>query len=315
MTNTRLYVNAQPLRCFVAVATENGVSRAAEKVSLSQSAVSLQIKHLEDSIGIALFDRTSKGLALNANGEALLPFAKSCLDELEAFGAAAERLAGTARETLRIGTILDPEFTRLGALVGALAGLSPGLVVELHHGTSDDALARISRRELDAGFYLDALDHPEPTGPAACDASGRPQRFDVLRLRQFVYRVAAPPGWETRVLGKGWPQLAQLPWLATPAASAHRRLLAPVFDRLGVEPRRSAVANEESLTLNLIGAGAGLGLVREDVVKRESASRKLVVADTVRLDCVMSFVALRGRSEASPLREAWNALREIWRTA
>lgn len=312
MANTRLYVNAQPLRCFVTVATESGISRAAEKVNLSQSAVSLQIKHLEDSLGISLFDRTSKGLVLNANGEALLPFAKSCLDDLEAFGAAAERIAGTARETLRIGTILDPEFTRLGSLLGALARTNPGLVVELHHGTSDDALARISRRELDAGFYLDARDHPEPTGPAACDASGRPQRFDVLVLQQFVYRVAAPPGWEAKVLGKGWAQLAQLPWLATPAASAHRRLLAPVFERLRVEPRRSAVANQESLTLDLIGAGAGLGLVRDDVVRREGASRKLVIADAVHLDCVMSFVALRGRAESSPLRQTWDALREIW---
>ena len=72
------------------------------------------------------------------------------------------------------------------------------------------------------------------------------------------------------------------------------------------------MANQEQLTLDLIGAGAGLGLVREDVVLREAAQRRLVIADTVKLDCVMSFVALRGRSQLLPLRQAWEGMQQVW---
>ena len=68
------------LRSFVAVADCGGVTRAAGVLHLTQSAVSMQLKRLEESLDISLFDRSGRGIALTAAGEQLLAYARKMLD-------------------------------------------------------------------------------------------------------------------------------------------------------------------------------------------------------------------------------------------
>ena len=145
----------QTLRAFVAVAREGNVSRAAQRLHLSQPAVSLQLKTLAEATGLQLFTRTPQGMALTRDGAALLPLADRALAALADFGQAAAALHQTVRGTLRIGTILDPEFTRLGAFLKQLVETAPQVHTELGQGMSGDVLARIARGELDVGFFLD----------------------------------------------------------------------------------------------------------------------------------------------------------------
>lgn len=67
------------LRSFMMVAETGGVTRAAEKLHLTQSAVSMQLKRLEESLGLALMDRAGRGIALTSQGELLLSYAKRIL--------------------------------------------------------------------------------------------------------------------------------------------------------------------------------------------------------------------------------------------
>ena len=307
--------SVQTLRCFVMVGRERSISKAVAKLHLSQSAVSLQLKNLEQMLGFTLLHRTPQGLVLTGSGQALLGHAEAFLDAAETFSSAAASLGGTIEQVLRIGTILDSDFIQLGGLLNGLAELAPGLRIELRHGMSDDALARVARRELDVGFYLDSPENAAPIGPATLDATGKAQHFHVLPLKRFVYRVAAPAGWEQQVLGKDWRCLAQLPWLSTPAASAHRRLLKGVFDPLEIDPRRSAAVDKEDSALDMLIAGAGLSLVREDVAQRESKLRQFVIADKVKLECVLSFMCLESRRSEPPIAAAWEALERAWRSS
>ncbi len=64
------------LRSFVAVADAGGVTRAAGFLNLTQSAVSMQIKRLEEALDLALLDRTGRGVALTPSGEQLLSYAR-----------------------------------------------------------------------------------------------------------------------------------------------------------------------------------------------------------------------------------------------
>ena len=153
-----LPTDPQTLRAFVAVAREGNVSRAALRLHLSQPAVSLQLKSLAQATGLQLFTRTPHGLALTPDGVALLPQAEKALAALADFGHAAQRLQNTVRGRLRIGTILDPEFTRLGAFLKQLVESAPQIETELRQGMSGDVLAQIGRGELDVGFYLVPLD-------------------------------------------------------------------------------------------------------------------------------------------------------------
>ena len=292
----------QTLRAFVAVAREGQVSRAAERLHLSQPAVSLQLKSLAESTGLVLFTRTPHGLMLTADGAALLPQAEKALAALADFGQAARSLHSTVRGRLRIGTILDPEFTRLGSFLRELVERAPQIETELRQGMSGEVLAQIGRDELDVGFYLGLDRELQDPGPYA-----------LRVLSRFSYRVLAPAGWGEQVLGRDWKALAALPWISTPPASAHHRLLAGVFGPLGVSPRQVARVDQEASMLDLVRSGVGLSLVRESIAITEAQARGLVVADRGSLDCHRCFACLRSRRSDPVVDMAWSALAQVWR--
>jgi DNA-binding transcriptional LysR family regulator len=325
-------MDIQTLRIFAAVAREGNLSRAADKLALTQPAVSLQIKGLQAATGLTLFTRSAQGMNLTRDGAALLPLAEKVLAAQGDFKNAAAGLHTQVRGRLRIGTILDPEFTRLGAFLKVLVETAPQVETELRQLMSGDVLAQIDRGELDVGFYLggpaQARAHPASsqsnrdtaqTGreKVAID-SGAIQRPDLApqfafrELMHFTYRVLAPAGWGPRVLGKDWKALAALPWIATPPASAHHRLLAGVFEPLGVEPRRVALVDQEASMLDLVKSGVGLSLVRDSIAMRESQSAGLVIADQVSLQSVLGFVSLHTQRQAPVVASAWQALDAVW---
>jgi DNA-binding transcriptional LysR family regulator len=302
---TAAALDLQILRAFVHAAREGSVSRAAERLHLTQPAVSLQLKRLAEETGLQLFTRTPHGLALTADGAALLPQAERVLAAVGDLQQAARNLQGTVRGALRIGTILDPEFTRLGVFLRELVESAPQIETELRHGMSGTVLAQVLRGELDVGFHLDTDNTND--GDAAASAP-----FAARTLTRFTYRVVAPAGWGPQVLGRDWKALAALPWLATPPESAHHRLLNKVFGPLGLSPRRAALVDQEASMLDLLKSGVGLSLLRDSIAIRESQSHGLVMADRVQLDCALRFVSLAARRNEPVIASAWNALARAW---
>jgi DNA-binding transcriptional LysR family regulator len=300
---TAAALDLQILRAFVLAAREGSVSRAAERLHLTQPAVSLQLKRLAEETGLQLFTRTPHGLALTADGAALLPQAERVLAAVGDLQQAARNLQGTVRGALRIGTILDPEFTRLGVFLRELVESAPQIETELRHGMSGTVLAQVLRGELDVGFHLDTDDDGEAAAPAPLAAR---------TLTRFTYRVVAPAGWGPQVLGRDWKALAALPWLGTPPESAHHRLLNKVFGPLGLSPRRAALVDQEASMLDLLKSGVGLSLLRDSIAIRESQSHGLVMADRVQLDCALRFVSLAARRNEPVIASAWNALARAW---
>ena len=287
----------------MAVAREGNVSRAAERLHRSQPAVSLQLKALAEATGLKLFHRTPQGMVLTPDGAALLPMAERALSALGEFAGAAASLHSTVRGRLRIGTTLDPEFTRLGAFLGHLVKRGPQIDTALHQHMSGEVLALLASGQLDVGFFLDL-----PDDPVSIPWARR-------TLTRFTYRVIAPAGWGPQVRGKGWRELAALPWLATPPSSAHNRLQKHVFgpnSLSGLEPHRVALVDQESSMLDLVRSGVGLSLARDAIAIREAQARGLVVADQVSLDCELSFVCLEERKGEPVLATAWAALDEVW---
>lgn len=299
---TAATLDLQILRAFVHAAREGSVSRAAERLHLTQPAVSLQLKRLAEETGLQLFTRTPHGLALTADGAALLPQAERVLSAVGDLQQAARNLQGTVRGALRIGTILDPEFTRLGVFLRELVESAPQIETELRHGMSGTVLAQVLRGELDVGFHLDTDD-----GEAAT-----PAPLAARALTRFTYRVVAPAGWGPQVLGRDWKALAALPWLATPPESAHHRLLEKVFGPLGLSPRRVALVDQEASMLDLLKSGVGLSLLRDSIAIRECQSHGLAMADRVQLDCTLRFVSLAARRNEPVIASAWNALARAW---
>ena len=302
----------QALRCFITVAREGTVSRAATLLHLTQPAVSLQLKGLEESTGLLLFNRTPGGFTLTEAGAALLPLAHRTVTASADFRTAADSLRESQRTTLRVGTILDPESIRLGPFVRSLATSAKKTEVFLRHGMSDDVLAQIGRSELDVGYYIDAA-------PYECLASGvLPERtiddgkFLLTALMRYHYRVIAPREWSDRVLGKDWADLVDLPWITTPMASAHRRLIDSVFRPTGSLPKRVAYAEHEDAMIEFVEAGSCLSLARDCVLDRIARNRNFIVADKVSLTCDLSFACLTSRRHEPMISQAFAAMQTVW---
>jgi DNA-binding transcriptional LysR family regulator len=302
----------QALRCFITVAREGTVSRAATLLHLTQPAVSLQLKGLEESTGLLLFNRTPGGFTLTEAGAALLPLAHRTVTASADFRTAADSLRESQRTTLRVGTILDPESIRLGPFVRSLATSAKKTEVFLRHGMSDDVLAQIGRSELDVGYYIDAA-------PYECLASGvLPERtiddgkFLLTALMRYHYRVIAPREWSDKVLGKDWADLVDLPWITTPIASAHRRLIDSVFRPTGSLPKRVAYAEHEDAMIEFVEAGSCLSLARDSVLDRIARNRNFVIADKVSLTCDLSFACLTSRRHEPMISQAFAAMQTVW---
>ena len=93
-------VDLQHLRAFEAIAREGNLTRAAESLHLTQPAVSMQIKSLQELLQVTLFVRTGRGLMLSAHGRALVPAARKILEAVEEFGRAAEAMRCAAYGTV-----------------------------------------------------------------------------------------------------------------------------------------------------------------------------------------------------------------------
>lgn len=296
----------QSLRAFVTVAQEGSVSRAANRLHLTQPAVSLKLKQLQEELGLRLFVRKPQGLALTPDGQALLPPAEKALAAMAAFEQSAGALHSTVRGRLRIGTIVDPEFIRLGAFLNRLVERAPQLETELRQGMSGSVLEQVRDGRLDVGFFL-----AQPGLGAGVLAPDLVHR----ELALFHYYVVAPPGWESRVKSAGWSDLAQMPWIVTPEDSVHHRLLKKILEPMGLSPRGVAQVDQEACMLDLVRAGVGLSLARDALAMAERQERGLVVVEGIQLTCALSFIWHRDRQDEPLIKEALTALAGVWNLA
>ena len=302
----------QALRCFITVAREGVVSRAASLLNLTQPAVSLQLKGLEESTGLLLFNRTPGGFTLTEAGAALLPLAHKAISASSDFKTMADSLRESVRGSLRVGTILDPEFIRLGPFVRSLATSLKQTEVFLRYGMSDDVLAQIGRGDLDVGYYVDATPAESLSFPSFSERHIDDGKYQLAPLMSYPYQVIAPAEWSDWVIGKDWPDLIGLPWLATPPHSAHRRLLDHIFRPRGSLPKRGAYADQAEAMIDFVESGICLSLARDCTLDRITRKRNFVIADKVTVTCDLSFACLTSRRHEPVISHAFSAMQAVW---
>jgi DNA-binding transcriptional LysR family regulator len=284
------------LKAFVTVAREGNLTRAAERLHLTQPAVSLQIKSLQQELNLQLFARTPSGMSLTNDGSKLLPFAERVMESMAEFRQGAASLHSTLSGALSIGTILDPEFIRLGAFLKRLVETYPQLSTQLQHGMSGWVLQQVKSGALDTGFFL--------------GTPGKECHYQTLTT--FTYSVVAPQGWKNRVAGKDWAALARLPWIWTPPESAHHRLLTKIFGQHRVTPNTVALVDQEPSMLDLVKSGVGLSLIRESIALREAHAHGLVIADAVSVAADLTFISLAKRRNEPMIAAVFDLLHAVW---
>ncbi len=286
------------LRSFIAVAEAGHLTRAAEKLHVSQPAVSGQIRALEDELELTLFERTSSGMELTFAGQRLLADADRVLGAAQSLRNQAKALKGEVAGRVGVGTLSDPGFSRVGEFMGAMVERHPLLQLELHHEISGAAFAKVRDGELDASFYFGPLSHPG---------------VDGLRLRGVSYRVAAPAAWKQRVLDADWDAIAALPWITTPPISTHYQLLRALFDQHGIEPAKVVEADQEFVIASLVVSGVGLSLIREDLALEREAVGEVCLWRDLRLETDLWFIYRAGRGNDPVIRTLLEVLADTWK--
>ena len=140
------------LRTFIAVVRHGTFAAAGEHIGLTQSAVSSQIKRLEDSLGFALFDRTRRSATLNAAGAATLRRAEEIVALYTALGDLP--LTHDLEGVLRIGAIASVQSLLLPRALGLLRHRHPRLRVHVVPGVSMHLMDQLDAGELDVALMI-----------------------------------------------------------------------------------------------------------------------------------------------------------------
>lgn len=285
------------VRAFLAIADTGQLTRAADRLHVSQPALSAQIKALEAELGQELFERKSNGMRLTRVGSELLPLAQQVIAAAEALKHAAQAHRRDIAGRVRIGTVSDPQFIRLGEFLGRALERYPLIEIDVRNESTGAAFEEVRAGELDASFFFGEIDDPAITG---------------LRLGEMVYRIAAPSAWAGQLRGGSWAQLAEMPWIIAPEKSTHHRLAHTVLSRHGVAPTKVVGADNEGVILNLIESGVGLSLVREELAIEREREGAMFVWPEARLPTALWFIYRADRGDDPILHALLDVLAQTW---
>lgn len=283
------------LRSFATVAELGHLTRAAERLHVSQPALSAQIKALEDELAVALFERSAAGMALTRAGRELLPDALDALAAAKRLLGRATAMHGELRARLRLGTVADPQLTRVADVLRRTVERYPLLEVDVHQTISGAAFGLVRDGELDASFYFGNATHAS---------------IAVLPLRPLAFCIAIPAAWSSRLAGASWDMLAAEPWIMTPGVSTHHALASELFATHGIVPLRRVEADHEGIVSSLVAAGLGVALLREDLV--EQAAGAIAILGDTRIVTPLAFVHRRERDDDPAIRALRDTVAEVW---
>lgn len=146
------------LRGFVAVAEELHFGRAAARLNMTQPPLSRQIQKLEKSIGVQLFERDNRGVALTAAGSVFLADAVKLLELAEAAPSLARRVSSGSAGSVRIGFTAASTFGLLGALLNEISGALPDIEIDLREMVTREQTASLISGEIDLGLARPPFD-------------------------------------------------------------------------------------------------------------------------------------------------------------
>jgi len=285
------------LRTFLAVAEEGHLTRAAERLFVSQPAVSSHIKALEGELGVALFDRTPKGMRLTREGERLLGRARRIVEDADLFLGEARGMSGEVSGQLAFGINTDSTFLRVGAISTRMRRDYPGISLSLVNSNSWDIVRDVRRGVMDAGY-------------AYGDIPG--EGVLAESLAEVPFRVVGPAAWTDRIDGADWAGLAAMPWVWMADNCPFLDILERQFAGLGRKPRICVEADHEDILRALVVAGEGLTLLREDEAMAGLERGQLAVWPGPSLGLPLSLVWREARREEPALRVLRDVVAAAW---
>ena len=283
-------MNLNHLALFHAVAEEGSMSRGAERLFISQPAVSKQIKTLETTLGTLLFDRLPQGLKLTATGEVLAGYARRLFAVEAEAEQALKEMQGLSRGRLTLGASLTIGDYLLPSVLGAFHRQYPDIEIQLEIANTHVIQQKVSENLLDIGLTEGFADEPH---------------LDAAVFGSDEIIAIVPPGHP--LLGQMTVTAARFcaePLLLREPGSGTREVVERALSRLGIAVTPTLSLGSTEAIKRSVAAGLGVALVSRLAVAVEVESgllRSLPLSD-LSLVRPLHLVRLRGKSQSHAVR-------------
>jgi DNA-binding transcriptional LysR family regulator len=238
------------VQAFIAIADQGGFGRAAEALSITQTALSRRLKNLEDFLGVKLVERTTRSVALTAIGRDFLPQARRLLTDLAAALTEIRESGRALRGDVTIACVPTVGVHYLPRIVQQYAALHPNNRVKILDHASSDVASAVLRREAEFGINMQGLQgthHPELTSV--------PLMQDRFVL---VCRDDHPLASRKRI---SWKQLEPHTLILAGHESGNRPLLDVALDQQGVKLSAFYEVQRSSTAVGMVAKGVGVTVV------------------------------------------------------
>jgi len=272
----RRRITFRQLDTFSTVARLSSFSKAAEVLHLTQPAVSIQIKHITDAIGLPLFVQTGRDIALTSAGEELVATARSLDDAWSRFESAIAELKGLKRGKLRVALVTTAKYF-LPRMLGTFYRHYPDIKIELEISNREKIVERLRSNQDD----LYVMSYP-------------PEDMDIT-IHPFLdneYVVLAPAShWAVGEKLK-LTDLAAEPFLLREIGSGSRRVIDQYLIKTGIRlDVRLSLASNEAIRA-LVASGMGLSVLSRHALGNDPEREGLVLLNV----------------EWFPLKQPWNVV-------
>jgi len=240
------------LRYFLAVADELHFGRAAQKLHMSQPPLTVQIRRLEKELGLSLFDRSTRRVALTPMGAAFQQRVRAVLDDLDDAVEEINEVGSGRRGRLRVGFVSSASYTVIPQAVRLFRELQPRVDLVLRPLTSGEQIEGLLEGDLDLGLIRD----PEPAPGLVLESLLTEELIAVLPSRHpLASQMSVSPD---DLVGEG---MILFPYRLMPGfVSQVLRIFAP-----GRIPHVVQQAIHQETVVGLVAAGLGISILPESI--------------------------------------------------
>lgn len=258
-----MHVTLRQLYVFKSVAQHLSYTRAAEELHLSQPAVSMQIKQLEENVGLGLFEQLGKKIFLTEAGRELYYYSQRISRELSEAGEVLEELKGSKRGTLTIAVATTATYFALH-LLGRFHQRFPGANISLDVTNREALLRHLEENTID----MVIMGKP-------------PESLEVVAVpfMENPLVVIAPPRYSLAGQRVPLTVLQQETFILRERGSGTRIAMERFFAHLGATITSSMEISSNEAIKQAVQAGLGLGIVSQHTLEKEIALQRLVILE------------------------------------
>jgi DNA-binding transcriptional LysR family regulator len=287
------------LRAFVAVAEMNSFRAAATALHLSQPAVSRRIEKLESALGIRLFERTTRRIALTAVGRDFSHKARSLLDDLENSLLSMREVAASQMGEVVIACVPSAAYYFLPKVLAEYHKQYPRIRVRIVDDSANGVLASVTRGEADFGINIIGNQEPDID-------------FQAILKEPFVVACRRDhPLASKRTVS--WADLAQYDYMTVDRSSGNRLLLDLALAHTSLNLDWCYEARHVSTLIGLVEAGLGIAVVPRLSLPAEGHPTLTSVALTdPGVERMVGLVKRRGRELTPSAQQMYELIESTW---